>query len=427
MSQKTSFSYRIARRTGYQGARCPVIDQAGNEKLATGNKYISVEHVVNLRSDLRSGTWNVRKIKQAIKLGTICRELDRKNIQILGISETNWNDSGSCTTIDSNLVIYSGKSSGYSQGVAVILAKEIKDALIRYTPVSDRIIKLRLQGRPQNLSIIQYFAPTSVASEEDIDGFYDRLQETLESIPNRDIKIVMGDTNAIVNKSLHSCETHGMHGLGERNIRGDAYVEFCKANNLAIANTFFTHHPRHLYTWISPDGKTRNQYDHIAISLKWRSSVKDTRTLPGADCNTDHQLRISQIKVPLKKLNQGPTPLRLDLTSIDNRYRIQISNKFEALLRCKETKTPNELWEEGKRNIQNVAKRTIAKKKKTQNQWIPNETLLEVEKRRTIKARGLNTDEERKIYREYKSNIQKMIKQDKVKYISKQCEAMEQN
>ena len=116
---------------------------------------------------------------------------------------------------------------------------------------------------------------------------------------------------------------------------------------------------------------------------------------------------ISQINVRLKKINQGPTPLRLDLTSIDNKYRIQITNKFEALLRCEESKTPNDLWEEGKRNIQNIAKQTIAKKKKTQNPWMTNETLLEIEKRRLIKARGLNTDEKRKIYREYNSKIQK--------------------
>ena len=48
---KTSFSYRIARCAGYQGACCPVIDQAGSEKLATGNKYISVKRVVYLRSE----------------------------------------------------------------------------------------------------------------------------------------------------------------------------------------------------------------------------------------------------------------------------------------------------------------------------------------------------------------------------------------
>ena len=125
-------------------------------------------------------------MKQAGKLGIICRESDRNNIQILGISETNWNDDGRFATIDNNLVVYSGKSSGCNQGVAIILAQEIKDALIGYTPVSDRIIKLRLQGRSRNLSIIQYYAPTSAASEEDMDGFCDSLQEALESIPNRD-------------------------------------------------------------------------------------------------------------------------------------------------------------------------------------------------------------------------------------------------
>ena len=78
MSQKTNFSYSIACRAGYQGAHYPVIDQAGTEKLATGNTCISVKHVVNRWSDQRIGTWIVRKMKQVSKLGTICRELDRK-------------------------------------------------------------------------------------------------------------------------------------------------------------------------------------------------------------------------------------------------------------------------------------------------------------------------------------------------------------
>ena len=107
MSRKTNFSYRIARRTGDQGAHFPVTNQAGSETLATGNTHISVRHVVNFMSDRKIGTWNVRKLKQAGRLGIICRELDRNNIQILSISEANWNDSGTFTTI---LVVYSGKS-----------------------------------------------------------------------------------------------------------------------------------------------------------------------------------------------------------------------------------------------------------------------------------------------------------------------------
>ena len=49
-------------------------------------------------------------------------------------------------------------------------------------------------------------------------------------------------------------------------------------------------------------------------------------------------------------------------------------------------------------NIQDIAKSTIAGKKKTQNQWITNKNMLEIEKRRIVTARGLNTDERRMMY-----------------------------
>ena len=177
-----------------------------NEKWTTGN--IHAVPIVNLRSDRRIGMWNVRKLKQAGKLGTICRELDRRKIHILDISETNWNDSGSFTTAENKLT-YLGNTSGYYKGVAVILIKEITGFLIGYTPVSDRITKLRLQRKPHSLITVQCYAPKSAASEKEIDGFCDGLRETLNYIPNRDIKIVMGDTNdEMYSKSHYIASKH---------------------------------------------------------------------------------------------------------------------------------------------------------------------------------------------------------------------------
>ena len=49
----------------------------------------------------------------------------------------------------------------------------------------------------------------------------------------------------------------GNAGLGERNERGHLLVEFAMSNQLAIKNTMFQKHPRRLYTWTSPDGKTK--------------------------------------------------------------------------------------------------------------------------------------------------------------------------
>ena len=55
------------------------------------------------------GTWNVQRMKELGKLNTVCNEMDRNNIDILGISETNWTNKGSFRTHDNKLIIFAGK------------------------------------------------------------------------------------------------------------------------------------------------------------------------------------------------------------------------------------------------------------------------------------------------------------------------------
>ena len=101
-----------------------------------------------------------------------------------------------------------------------------------------------------------------------MEQFYNSLHDALDSIPNRDVKIMMGAFNAKVGKLRNNKPSCGKFGLGDQNERGADLVEFYQSNNLIIANTIFEHHPRHLYTWTSPDKKTRNQIDYIIIDQK---------------------------------------------------------------------------------------------------------------------------------------------------------------
>jgi len=81
----------------------------------------------------------------------------------------------------------------------------------------------------------------------------------------------------------------GEHGLGECNERGMEIFDFCASNGLTLATSTFPHHPKRKYTWLFPDGSTRNQIDYILINSKWQSSIINAETFPGADCGSDHQ------------------------------------------------------------------------------------------------------------------------------------------
>ena len=166
-SPHKSSTYCLVRRAGKQGTRWSVAHQANNGKYATGDETLKQ---LDLRSNLKIGTWNVRTLKEGGKLQTICREMDRNNIEILGMSETNWNGSGRFKTCTGHTVLFGGKEDGYSHGVAMVLYKNSIQSLLGYAPVSDRILKIRLQAKPLNVSIIQFYAATNAASEEEIEG-----------------------------------------------------------------------------------------------------------------------------------------------------------------------------------------------------------------------------------------------------------------
>ena len=89
-------------------------------------------------------------------------------------------------------------------------------------------------------------------------------------------------------------------------------------------NTFFKLHPRRLYTWISPDNIIRNQIDYIVCKTRWKSSLKRVTTLPGADCGTDHNLLIADIKIKLKRIQRSKKTPIYDVEKIGLDYGVEI-------------------------------------------------------------------------------------------------------
>ncbi|KAK2718173.1 hypothetical protein QYM36_005477, partial [Artemia franciscana] len=221
----------------------------------------------------------------------LLRELNRYKWDLVGLSETHLPRTGE-ETISGTSPLLSGRTDGtHRQGVGFILSPTTKKALISFTPVSEGIATIRLKGSVSNLTIIQVYAPDSARSDEECEQFYFQLQSVTDQTPKKDMLIVMGDFNAITGSDqTDRRDEMGPHGHGRLNGRGERLISFYRENDLYITNTAFKHRHRQKVTWRSPDGVTENMIDYVLISKRWKFSIMDTVSLPGADFDSDHSL-----------------------------------------------------------------------------------------------------------------------------------------
>ena len=146
------------------------------------------------------------------------------------------------------------------------------------------------------INIIQVYAPTTEADEENIEEFYEDIEKVLRQCKNHELNIIMGDLNSKVGKGRTE-QIVGPFGLGERNERGEKFVEWCQEKNQIIMNTWFRHQTRHLWTWKSPGDRIRNQIDYITINERFRNLITQVKTYPGADANSDHVPAVATIRL----------------------------------------------------------------------------------------------------------------------------------
>ena len=105
--------------------------------------------------------------------------------------------------------------------------KRVRNAVLGCSLKNDRMISVRFQGKPYNITVIQVYAPTNNAGEAEVERFYEDLQDLLELTPKRDVLSMIGDWNAQVG----SQETPGVTGkfrLGIWNEAGQRLIEFCQ-------------------------------------------------------------------------------------------------------------------------------------------------------------------------------------------------------
>ena len=97
--------------------------------------------------------------------------------------------------------------------------KRVRNAVLEGNLKNDRMISVRLQGKPFSITVIQVYTPTSNAEEAEVERFYEDLQDLLELTPQKDVLFIIGDWNAKVG-SQGTPGVTGTFGLGMRNEAG---------------------------------------------------------------------------------------------------------------------------------------------------------------------------------------------------------------
>ena len=120
------------------------------------------------------------------KLEVVKQEIARVNVNILGISKLKWTGTGEFNS-DDHYFYYCGQESLRRNGVAIMVNKRVRNAVLGCNLKNDRMISVRFQGKPFNITVIQVYALTSNAEEAQVEQFYEDLQDLLELTAKKDV------------------------------------------------------------------------------------------------------------------------------------------------------------------------------------------------------------------------------------------------
>ncbi|XP_042877372.1 craniofacial development protein 2-like [Penaeus japonicus] len=275
------------------------------QQVASDRHYVTVHRLeegermtMYCKDYIKIGTWNIDTFYQPRKYENIKQEFGRLKVDIMGLSEVRWEGTGIISDKDITF-IYSGGET-HQRGVGVMMTANAAKSIAGYWAISDRMILVKLTGKQIDVNLMQVYPPTCDCTDEDIENFYESLTAAKKFCKQHEITLVMGDLNAKIGKGRYE-DIVGNFGLGNRNERGDTWIEWCSVEKQVIANSFFQQHPRRLWTWKSPGGRIKNQIDYITINQRFRNSIIRCKTYPGADGGhgCDHVPVIATMKLRL--------------------------------------------------------------------------------------------------------------------------------
>ena len=319
-------------------------------------------------------------------------------------------------------------------GTGFAISKRLANCTQTPYAVSDRISVLRLSTKQGDIRIINAYAPTLAASAEDKDSFYCQLEDTIRDSSSSERTILLGDLNARVGSDHTSWpECLGKFGVGKINDNGQRLLELCSRNNLCVTNTLFPGKPHRKVSWCHPRSKTWHQLDFVIISQKHRQEVLNTRTYHSADCDTDHSLVVSSIRLkprPYHRQSHKSKKIDVSKTNVAELKEQYCKALDEKLAVIAPSNDPQAYWDSLRSTIHQTALDTFGLKQRQNPDWYRDshdvlKPALEQKRKSLLKVKSRPTRQAIADYRLSKATAQRTVRQCVREYWDSLCSRIE--
>jgi len=157
-----------------------------------------------MSNKLHIDTWNVKTLLKPGKMQELAEELAETQLEIVAIQETRWSGIGLIKKKYFSLYYSGTKDQRGQAGTGFILLWRIVNNVIGFEAINERLCKIRIKSKYNNLTLINMYAPTEDKTHAEKEKFYDDLQTIIERTSKSDTVIVLGDANAKLGKSVGS-------------------------------------------------------------------------------------------------------------------------------------------------------------------------------------------------------------------------------
>ncbi|PZC71243.1 hypothetical protein B5X24_HaOG213755 [Helicoverpa armigera] len=331
-------------------------------------------------------THNIRILRPEEKICELEEELSKLHWDIIGLCEVRREGEDTVTLKSGNLLYYREGDQKSQGGVGFFVHKSLVNNITTINSVSNRVIYLILRiSERYSLKVIQVYAPTSSHSDDEVETMYEDVGK----------------------KSCDELRV-GQFGYEQRNPRGQRLADFLEKEELFMMNSFFQKPPHRKWTWLSPDGFTRNEIDFFMTDKK--RIFSDVSVINRVKTGSDHRIvRASlNINVKLERSSLMKSTLRPTRSHIQNpeSFQLKLSNRFACLENLVSVDEINDGLVE---TVRTVGSKFFRPCRKDRPQKLTEQTLNLMAERRLLQ---LQSSHDAKSYRQLNRRISKSLRHD---------------